>query len=547
MKIRGLLVLFVFAVPILPAFAADPSAPYQGTDLDRLGQVHFPVSCAGGIQPQFDRAVALLHSFWFPEIDKAFTDIAAADPDCAMAYWGVAMSARRNPIGHLANTGELKNGWAAVEKAIAHPAKTQRERDYVAAVEAFYRNPSDTNYAARSAAYEKAMAQVASRNPGDVEASIFYALSLLPNEATVTADMDLSKQRKAGAILEGIFAKQRNHPGAAHYIIHAYDYSALAEQALPAARLYAQIAPASDHALHMPSHIFTRLGLWQDAIASNLAAADAAKKYALGTTGKVIPTPLHMMHFLMEEYLQLAQDREAKGVLDELNSIKRLPDALEAGVVIAGIPARYALERRQWTEAAAIQPLATRHQFPQAIGHYARAIGAARSGDIPSAMLDVEKLQALRDSAKQEKEDYWAQEIEVQRLAASGWLAHAKGRHDEAVKLLRAAAELEDSTQQHHTARDPVVPTRDLLGDLLIEVGEPAKALTEFETSLRKQRNRYYSLSGAARAAELAGNRDKAREFYAQLIANCNKASGDRGELQRARVFIDGKAIAKRY
>ena len=546
MTLRRLFGLSFLIVLCASGIAAQPTPQYEGTDLDRLGRVHFPVSCAAELQPQFDRAVALLHSFWFPEIDKAFNAIAAADPDCAMAYWGLAMSARRNPVANLANANELKNGWAAVEKAVARKAKTQRERDYIAAVEAFYKDTDKRDHAARSAAYEKAMEQVYTRYPEDLEASVFYALSLLPNEATVTADMDLSKQRKAGSILEGIFAKNRDHPGVAHYIIHAYDYASLATQALPAARLYAQIAPASDHALHMPSHIFTRLGLWQEAIASNLAAADAAKKYALGTTGRTIPIPFHMMHFLMEEYLQGAQDQEAKGILDELNSIKKFPEALGTEVVVAGIPARYALERRQWAEAAALQPLASRHQYPQAIGHFARAIGAARSGDSAAARRDVDRLQALHESAKQEGADYWAQEIEFQRLAASAWLARADGRNDEAVRLLRSAAGLEDSTQQHHTARDPVLPTRDLLGDLLLEVGEPAKALVEFEASLRKQPNRYYPLSGAARSAELAGVRDKAREYYAQLLSTCDKATANRPELQLARAFLGSKPIAQR-
>jgi hypothetical protein len=385
---------------------------------------------------------------------------------------------------------------------------------------------------------------VYARYPNDREAAVFYALSLLPNEATVSTEKGYGNQIKAGAILEKVFAEQPNHPGAAHYIIHAYDHPELASRALPAARLYAKIAPASDHALHMPSHIFTRLGLWQEAIDSNVAAAAAAYDYALKINpGATAPVPLHMLHFLMEDYLQVAQDANAKKVLEELKegTKTQLPSSLNAAVIIAGVPARYAIERKQWKEAANLQPIGSRFTYAEAITYFARAIGAARDGDAANARRDVSKLESLRDELSKTKDEYWAQETEILRLAADGWLKRANGDNNQAVELLRAAAALEDSTQQHHTARDPIVPARELLADLLMETGRPGEALAEYETSLKKQPNRFNALYGAGHAAELSADSQKAKGYYAQLLKVCVKADSSRPELQRATTILATK------
>jgi hypothetical protein len=523
-------------------FVSVVRAQEKAATPEKLGTVHFSVSCSPATQKEFDRAVALLHNFWFPESDKAFAAVAEMDPNCAMAYWGLAMGARRNPISVVPDTSALNKGRAAVEKAMSLNAKTQRERDYVTAVEAFYQNLDGRDHAARSLAYETAMERVYLRYPDDREAAVFYALALLPNEETASTDAGLSKPLKAGAILEKIFAEQPEHPGVAHYIIHAYDYPSLASRALPAAQVYAKIAPSSDHALHMPSHIFTRLGMWQESIQSNLAAAAAAKDYARQTQPNApTPTPFHMLHFLMEAYLQRAQDREAKSILDELNAIDKVPDRLGIAVVVAGIPARYALERRQWAEAASLRPRPSRHFYAEATTYFTRAIGSARSGNTMASKQAVEKLESLRNAAIQKRQDYWAQQIEIQHLAASGWHAHAEGRNDEAVKLLRSAADLEDSAQRHHTARDAILPARELLGELLIEIGQPKEALHEFEAALKNSHHRFNGLYGAGRAAELSGNREKARTYYAKLVGICEKADTERAELKQAKAFLAKK------
>lgn len=526
----------------LSAFFFAPLVTAQEKPSEKLGKVQFAVSCRTEAQKQFDRAVALLHNFWFPESDKAFAAVTEIDPNCAMAYWGIAMGQRLNPISNVPNASALKKGWSAVEKANSIGAKTERERGYIAAVEAFYRDPDKPDHATRFLAYEKAMEQVYLRYPEDREAAAFYALALLPNESTLSADKTYEKQLKAGAILEKIFAEQPDHPGAAHYIIHGYDYPALASRALTAARRYGKIAASSDHALHMPSHIFTRLGLWQESIQSNLGAAAAAKNYALKTNPGTAPaTPLHMLHFLMEAYLQGAQDREAKGVHDELNAFQKVPDNLGASITFAGIPARYALERRRWVEAALLQPRPSRYAYAEAIIYFARALGSARSGDVVNAQKNVERLQSLRDAALQAKQEYWAQQIEIQRLAAAGWLAHAEGKKEEAQKLMRSAADLEDSTQEHQSARDAIIPARELLGELLIDLGQPSQALSHFEASLRKHPNRFNGLYGAAKAAELSGDREKTKTYYAKLVALCERADTQRPEIMEAKAFLAKK------
>jgi hypothetical protein len=502
---------------------------------EQLGKVHFPVSCSPAAQAQFDQAIAMLHSFFYPETVKAFTAITETEPGCAMAYWGLAMSIRQNPLIPV-NTATLKQGREAIEKAKAASAPTQRERDWIAALDTYYRDLDTVDHKTRVLAYEKAMEQLSLRYPDDSEATIFYALAL--NEATELSDKTYARQLKAGAMLEKVFAQQPDHPGVAHYIIHSYDYEPLAARALPAARHYATIAPSAPHALHMPSHIFSMLGLWRDVITSNTAAEAASKAYA----AKHLPGQtiwLHQQDFRLHAHLQLAQDGAAKRIVDERNTIEKLvPVRLPNETAFAAIPVRYAIERGRWAEAAALEPQGLSFPQAEAIVYFGRALGAVRGGDLVSARRDVEKLQALHDALSQAKNDYWAEQVEIQRQAATAWVARAEGRHAEAVGAMRSAADLEDASEKHIAMENRLVPMRELLGELLLEVNEPAAALVAFEASLQRVPNRFRSFSGAARAAELAGDREKAKAFYAKLVELADKADTDRPELEHARTFL---------
>jgi hypothetical protein len=502
---------------------------------EQLGKVHFPVSCSPAAQAQFDRAIAMLHSFFYPETVKAFTAITQTEPGCAMAYWGLAMSIRQNPLIPV-NIETLKPGAEAIEKAKAASAPTQRERDWITALDTYYRDLDTVDHQTRVLAYEKAMEQLSLRYSSDSEATIFYALAL--NEATELADKTYARQIKAGAILEKVFAQQPDHPGVAHYIIHSYDYEPLAARALPAARHYAAIAPSAPHALHMPSHIFTVLGLWHDVIKSNTAAEASSKAYA----AKHLPGQtlwLHAQDFRIHAHLQLAQDQEAKRIVDERNTIEKLvPVRLPNETAFAAIPVRYAIERGRWAEVAALEPRGLNFPQAQAIIHFGRALGAARGGDLASARHDVDQLQALRDALSQAKDAYWAEQVEIQRRAATAWVARAEGRHAEAVGAMRSAADLEDASEKHIAMENRLVPMRELLGELLLEVNQPAAALVEFEASLQRVPNRFHSFYGAAGAAELAGDPEKARGFYAKLVALADKADTDRPELAHAKAFL---------
>jgi hypothetical protein len=339
-------------------------------------------------------------------------------------------------------------------------------------------------------------------------------------------------------MLEQVFAQQPDHPGVAHYIIHSYDYAPLAARALPAARHYASIAPSAPHALHMPSHIFTVLGLWQDVITSNTAAEAASKAYAV----KHLPGQslwLHQQDFRIHAHLQLAQDQEAKRIVDERNTVEKLaPVRLPVETAFAAIPVRYAIERGRWAEAAALEPRGLSFPQAEAIVYFGRALGAARGGDLVSARRDVEKLQALRDALSQAKNAYWAEQVEIHRRAAAAWLAHAEGRRPEAVGGMRSAADLEDASEKHIAMENRLVPMRELLGELLLEGNEPAAALVAFEASLQRVPNRFRSFAGAARAAERAGDREKAKAFYAKLVALGDQADTERPELKSAKAFL---------
>ena len=513
-------------------------AQVKGSGTQKLGTVHFAVSCTPAAQQQFELALAMLHSFFFPETVKAFTAVTQTDPTCAMGYWGTAMSTRPNPLIPL-DVATLKRGWEVVEKAKAAGPKTQRERDYIGAMEVYYRDPDKGGHLPRARAYEAAMEQVYLRYPQDPEAAIFYALAL--NEAVDHADKTYARQLKAGAILEKVFAQQPDHPGVAHYIIHTYDFPPLAKRGLPAARRYAEIAPSSPHALHMPSHIFSMLGYWEDSIESNVAAAASSKEYAAKSMPGAVLW-LHQDDFAVYAYLQLGQDGQAKRLVDERNAIQKVtPVRIWSDTAFMAIPVRYAIERGRWTEAAAIDPRPSSFPAAEALTHFGRALGAARSGDLAAARRDIARLQALHDMLAQAKDDYWAEQVEIQRLAATAWAARAEGRKDEALATMRSAADLEDRSEKHIAMENRLVPMRELLGEILLEVNEPGTALPEFEASLRVAPNRFRSFYGAGKAAERVGDRMKAREFYGKLVALCAKADAERPELTEAKAFLAKK------
>lgn len=525
--------------------ASEVAAEEKGPSPEKLGRVHFPVSCSPAVREDFQRALAKLHSFWYEEALKAFTDITVRDPQCAMAYWGVAMSLY-NPLWSPPSEATLKRGLDAVEKAKANGAKTARERDYIEAIGVFYKDSSKLDHRTRVLAYGKAMEGLYLRYTEDREAAVFYALAL--NASAPPTDKTYTMQKKAGEILERVFKEEPNHPGVTHYIIHSYDNPPMASQGLTAARRYAKIAPSVPHAQHMPSHIFTRLGLWEEAIQSNIGSGAASKDYAAKThPGAEYAELLHAMDYLGYAYLQGADDRKAKGVLDELMAIQKVqPESFAAAYAFAAIPARYAIERRRWSDAASLTvhpstfPWA-RFPWAEAVTHFVRALGAARSGDTAGARKDIERLQFLREALVKAKNSYWAGQVEIQRQAAVAWLARAEGKNEEALMLMRSAADQEDSTEKSPVTPGAIVPARELLGEMLLELGRPAEALKEFETSNRPAPNRFRGLYGAARAAELSGNGEKARAYYAKLVALSGKADSERPELLDAKTFLAKK------
>jgi hypothetical protein len=447
-----------------------------------------------------------------------------------MAYWGVAMS-WWYPLWEPPGPNALQQGTAAVEKALNIGGKTERERDYIAAIQAFYRDADRVDHRTRALAYEAAMERVYLKYSDDREGAIFYALAL--DATALPTDKTYAKQLKAGAILEKIFVEQPEHPGIAHYVIHSYDYPPLAPRALDASRRYAKIAPSASHALHMPSHIFTRLGLWEESAQSNAESAGAAKPDG-DSQGQ-----LHALDYMAYAYLQLAQDGKARGVVDAARSFGKVERETNATAYAqVAIPARFVVERRHWTEAVALEPIETRYAHVNGITYLARAIGAARSGDAASARREVERLATLREALAQAKQGYWGDQVEVQRRAAAGWTARAEGKHDEALALLRGAADLEDSMEKHPVTPGSILPAREMLGDLLLELGQPRLALVEYEASLRREPRRLNGLYGAGLAAEQAGEPGKARGYYSDLAGMTAQADGERPEVVHARGFL---------
>ena len=518
-----------------PVFAfvsvATLSTALPASGAEQLGKVNFPTSCDPKVQAQFERGVAMLHSFWFSAAEKTFREVVEQDPSCAIARWGFASILMLNP---LAGTGAAPKraplAQEAVEQARQIGAKTQRERDYVEAVAAYYEDFANRPERVRQVARAKAYEALAARYPDDDEAQIFYALYLAGTQTQ--ADQTYAAYLKAAGILEKQFVKHPDHPGVAHYLIHSYDAPPIAQQGLPAARRYASIAPAAPHAQHMPSHIFTRVGAWAESAATNKRSAEIAKN------GGEPDEATHASDYMVYAYLQLARDGAARAVIEEVGQLSGFnPARNTAPYALAAMPARFAVERGNWREAAQLQPRAGNFLYPEALTHFARALGAARSGDSAAAEKEVQQLASLRDSLKSKKNVYWATEVEVSWLAAAGWTALAQGKNDEALGLMRNAADTEDRNEKHIVTPGRILPARELLGDMLMALNRPAEALKEYEASQHREPNRFRGLAGAAQAAAQAGDAAKAREYYAKLVELAG--NGDpRPELKRAKAYL---------
>ena len=508
---------------------------------ETLGTVHFSTSCAVAVQPQFDRAVALLHSFEFGAAIAAFEATLTADPPCAIAQWGVALSRWGNPFGVGARSAlQVQAGLAAVERARAIGAGTDRERAYIDAVATLYVDAGRLSQQARVEAYRDAMGRLAQRYPDDTEAAIFFALSLTAAEDL--NDKTYASRLRAVGILEPLFKQQPDHPGLAHYIIHSYDVPALAPRALDAATRYARIAPSAPHALHMPSHTFTRVGLWQESIDTNLASATAARQR------HVTAEELHATDYLMYAYLQTAQDAAAKRLLDALPEIASRFDPRDTAsaappsagrYALAAIPARWTLERGAWAEAAKLDVHSSGLPYADALTEFARALGAARTKNVAGARAAIARLEDLRVGESKLNEPYWTEQIEIQRRVAAAWLAFVDGRASEAVAEMRAVAQAEDHTEKAAVTPGPLAPARELLGEMLLESNDAPAALKEFEATLVNEPNRFRTLYGAARAAAQAGNEAAAKRYFARLVSICDRAGMPaRPELLEARAAV---------
>jgi tetratricopeptide (TPR) repeat protein len=524
--------LRLFCLSFLFAFGVPGIAQAHDTDSQTgpLGKVSFPTSCDPKVQPAFERAVAMLHSFWYSAGEKAFRDVLKDDPQCAIATWGIASILMSNPLaGQGATPKGAEQAQAAIDEGRRIGAKTERERGYIEAVAAYYQDfatrPEKDRQASRAKAYE-ALAQ---RYPTDDEAQIFFALYTAGTQTQ--ADQTYAAYLKAAAILEGEFKKYPDHPGVAHYLIHSYDAPPIADKGLTAARRYATIAPDAPHALHMPSHIFTRVGSWQESAATNLRSREVAK------AGNEPDEAYHASDYMVYADLQLARDAEARRAIDEAMKVGGASSRFVAPYAIAAMPARYAFERGAWQDAAKLQPIGSTYPFVEAITYFTRSVGAARSGDLAAARKDAEQLETLHKALVTAKNNYWATEVEIQRLAAAGWIALGEGKSEEALKLMRAAADLEDSNEKHIVTPGRIVPARELLGEMLLEVKQPAAALKEFEASQRREPNRFRNYLGAARAAEMAGDNAKAAAYYQKLLALAKDADTARPELVSAKKF----------
>jgi tetratricopeptide (TPR) repeat protein len=519
-----------FALVFVILFLLSNSSLAQQKPPERLGKVSFSTSCDRKVQPQFDRAVAMLHSFWFQQGEKAFREVLERDPSCAIAYWGIASILIGNTFAGAATPEAAQKAKEAIQHGRLTGAKTERERFYIEAVAEYYDRFNDRPHAARMKSLADAFEVVAKRFPKDDEAQIFYALYLTATQSP--ADKTFADALKAAQILEAQFKKHPSHPGVAHYLIHSYDYPPIAAKGLDAAKRYAEIAPSAPHALHMPSHIFTRVGAWEASVATNLRSA------AVSRAEKEPGGGLHATDYLVYAYLQLARDNDASQTLQDARRLTNInPNNPTIAYALAAMPARIALERGMWKEAAQLEPRSSKVPYTDAMTYFARALGAARSGDLDAADKGVQELGRIVNGLKAAKNDLWATEVEVQRLSAAASTGFAKGNRDEALTLMRSAADMEDKTEKHAVTPGRLVPARELLGEMLLELKRPAEALREFEESEKHDPNRFRGLYGAAQAAAQSGDVAKAKRDFARLMDLAAKGD-ERPELEQAKAYL---------
>jgi len=503
-----------------------------GQQDQQLGKVTFPTSCDPGVQAEFDRGVAMLHSYWFLIARRNFEAILQKDPNCAMAYWGVAMDLLGNTLATTPTKAEAQAAWDALEKARAAGAKTPRERDWIEALSAYFRDYDKVPVDARLTAYNAAMERMARTYPDDYEAKAYYALTL--QASAPKTDLSYANQLKSAALLENLFEQNPQHPGVTHYLIHAYDFAPLAEKGVASARRYAGIAPAVPHARHMPSHIYSMVGLWEESIASNASALEIQPDY------------YHASDFTVYAHLQLAQDAKADAM------IKRSLATADRGdrpinfvnfTAKAAMPARYVLERADWAGAAALPMIPTKYPMADSLIRFTRGLGMARTGDVDGAKKEIEEMKLLRKTLQDADQSYWADRTEEQMLAVSSWVALKEGDRDRALKFMRAAADSEDASLKHVAMENRLFPFRELLAELLLEVGQPAAALNEYETALKQTPNRFRAFWGAARAADGAGDRQKSTEYFGKLIELARNADTERQEIRQAKAQLRNDTV----
>ena len=523
MKIRSILVTMLAAGTLLiPGIGRTQSK-------EQLGKVDFANSCSPAVQESFQRSVALLHSFRYQEAEKSFREVLAQDPSCGIATWGIAAILMQNP---LAGVGPSKDWADRAQAALVEGrkigAKTPRERDYIEAVAVYWDDWGNRSERTRQSNRARAFLELAAKYPADDEAQIFSALYLAATQSL--SDQSYQTYLEAAATLEKQFAKHPDHPGVAHYLIHSYDAPPIAPKGLTAARRYASIAPAAPHALHMPSHIFTRVGAWTESAQTNARAAEAAKRDNDGDE------QAHSMDYMVYAYLQLGRDADARRVIDESGQLGRYV-RFAAPYALAAMPARYAIERGDWKAATALDPKPNNYPFTEALTHFARGIGAARSGDAAAADKSAQELARLRDALKAAKSDYWAGEVEVSRIGVVAWATLAQGKRDEALTLMRSAADMEDKSEKHIVTPGRILPARERLGDMLMELKRPADALKEYEASQIREPERFRGYYGAGQAAAQSGDKARAKRHFAKLVEMAG-AGGPRPELAQARAFI---------
>jgi len=522
---------FLLATSVASLVAFGPGTPVKAQDDtdQKLGKVHFATSCNDTAQRRFDRAMRYQHSFWYAESKEIYEEALKADPECAIAYWGIALALLNNPHGAVP-TPNLPLGLAAIEQGQAVGAKTERERDYIDALSVMYVDYDKIPHQARVQSYLKKMAALAAKYPDDDEAQIFYAITL--NVAASPADKTYANQLKGAAILEPIWQRQPQHPGIAHYLIHLYDYPPIADKGIPAALRYSKIAPNAPHAQHMPSHIFTRVGYWKESIAANLASVQAAM------ASKESGDQLHGQDYLVYAYLQLGQDAAARQVIDQVEATQPNPDVYAGAFAQAASPARYMVERGDWKGAANLEVRPSKFPQTMAITYFARALGAARSGDPAAARADVAKLSDIRDSLREAKSDYWATQADVEAQVANAWVLYADGKYDDGLKAMSAAADAEDKTEKSPVTPGSLAPARELYGFMLLDRGMAKEALAAFEATQAKEPNRFNGYAGAAKAAQALGDTAKAKANYEKLLALASGSDSDRPTLAAARSFV---------